>query len=73
VNRFDLEAAIVDCSRVSDDLKLMVEEISDGAIDATNNCDAVLNALIGIQELHDRRYDRLFNIFEQLIHDGVIS
>lgn len=73
MDRFDLEQAIMDCCRVSDDLELMLEEILDGSIDATFNCDSVHNALLGIKELHDRRCNKLMQVFEELIHTGQIS
>lgn len=73
MDRFDLEQAIIDCYRVSDDLDLMLEEIFDGTIDATFNCDSVHNALLGIKELHERRCQKLMNVFEQLLRDGKIS
>lgn len=73
MDRFDLEQAIMDCYRVSDDLDLMLEEIFDGSIDATFNCDSVHNALLGIKELHERRCQKLMNVFEQLLRDGKIS
>lgn len=73
MDRFDLEQAIMDCYRVSDDLDLMLEEILDGTIDATFNCDSVHNALLGIKELHERRCQKLMDVFEQLLRDGKIS
>lgn len=73
MDRFDLEQAIMDCYRVSDDLDLMLEEILDGTIDATFNCDSVHNALLGIKELHERRCRKLMDVFEQLLRDGKIS
>lgn len=73
MDRFDLENAITDCSRVSDDLDLMLEEIIDGAIDTKFNCDSVHNALLGIKELHERRCQKLMTVFETLLHEGKIS
>lgn len=73
MDRFDLENAITDCCRVSDDLDLMLDEILDGSIDAEFNCDSVHNALVGIKELHDRRCRKLMEIFEELLRTGKIS
>jgi hypothetical protein len=58
--RFELEEAITACWNTSDDLELI-------ASGAESGDDALLNALIGVKELHDRRLQRVFNIFEQLI------
>jgi hypothetical protein len=73
MDRFDLETAITDCWRVSDDLDLMLEEIIDGAIDAEFNCDSVHNALLGIKELHNRRCQKLWAVFDELLQAGKIS
>jgi hypothetical protein len=58
--RFDLEDAITACWHTSDDIELIARGAESGD-------DALLNALIGVKELHDRRLQRVFNIFEQLI------
>jgi hypothetical protein len=72
MDRFDLEQAIIDCGRVSDDLELMLDEITDEAIDAKYNCDGVINALLGIRELHDRRHKKLLAVFEELLSTGTL-
>ena len=58
--RFDLEEAIMACYHTADDLEL----IASGAEKAE---DALLNALIGVKELHERRLQRVLDIFEQLV------
>ena len=69
MNRFELEDAIMACWHTSDDLKLVAQQILDGADDK----DSLSNALIGIQELHNLRCQRVFDIFEALITDGTIT
>ena len=69
MDRFELEDAIMACWHTSDDLKLVAQQILDGADDT----DSLANALIGIQELHNLRCQRVFDIFEALITTGAIT
>jgi len=73
MDRFELETAITDCLRVSDDLDLMLEDIADYSSDVQFNCDTVYNALLGIQELHRRRCQRLMSVFEAMLRAGKIA
>lgn len=73
MDRFDLETAITDCCRVSDDLELMLDEIVDGGIDTVFNCDSLHNALVGVKELHDRRCQKLMAVFETMLGEGKID
>ena len=59
-DRFTLEAAIMACWNTADDIELIASGAERGE-------DALLNALIGLKELHDRRVQRVFDIFEQLV------
>jgi hypothetical protein len=60
VTRFELEEAIMACWHTSDDLELI-------ARGAEHGDDSLLNALIGLKELHDKRAQRVLDIFEQLV------
>ena len=48
------------CWNTADDIELIASGAERGE-------DALLNALIGLKELHDRRVQRVFDIFEQLV------
>ena len=69
MDRFELEDAIMACWHTSDDINLVTQQILDGADDK----DKLSNALIGIQELHNLRCQRVFDIFEALITTGAIT
>lgn len=69
MDRFELEDAIMACWQTSDDLKLVTQHVLEGADDK----DKLANALIGIQELHNLRCQRVFDIFETLITTGEIT
>lgn len=71
MNRFDLEDAMSNLHQVSEEIEIIVYAIGDSPIKHTE--DQLLNMLIGIKQLHDTRYQKMWNIFEQLIKNGTIS
>lgn len=71
MNRFDLENAMSNLNLVGEDIETIIYAIGDCPIKHTE--DQLLNMLIGMKQLHDTRYQKMWSIFEQLIKDGVIS
>lgn len=67
-DRFDLEQQILDCWRVVDDLKTLGD-----VYDREHTDDQVLNILIGVTELYDQKFNKLFETFEACIKDGVFK
>lgn len=64
-DRFSMEQQIMKCWNVTEDIKEVCTMIGDkGASE-----DEILNALIGIQTLTESRFDTLFKMFEQSIHE----
>ena len=70
LTRFDLEEAIHVVWGTSQDIKLIWEQFYDGKQKMTE--DEMANLLLGIQELHNLRSKRLWEIFETLVHEGKI-
>ena len=70
-NRFDLEEAMSNLHQIGEDIETIIYAIGDSPIKHTE--DQLLNMLIGIKQLHDTRYQKMWNIFEDLITNGVIS
>ena len=64
-NRFDFEHQIMNCWNVTNDLKDLSEEVLEG--DLTK--DQITNALIGIEQLYEIRFNKLFRQFEQLVRE----
>jgi len=62
---FELEERIMDCWRVIDDINLIWTENSDGSNPMSK--DELCNLLLGIETLYQRRFDRLFGVFEDLV------
>lgn len=71
MNRFDLEDAMSILHQISEEIEIIVYAVGDSPIEHTE--DQLLNMLIGIKQLHDTRYQKMWNTFEQLIQNGTIS
>ena len=69
MDRFELEEAITACFNTTEDLKLITGRVLDGE----TTPDMLANTLIGIQELHELRCQRVWDIFSTLIERGTIS
>ena len=71
MNRFDLEEAIGEMLSTQNDIETIIYAIGDSPIKHTE--DQLLNMLIGMKQLHDTRYQKMWNVFEQLIKNGTIA
>ena len=71
MNRFELEDAMSNLSLVGEDIETMIYAIGECPIKHTE--DQLLNMLIGMKQLHDTRYQKMWDTFEQLIQNGTIS
>jgi hypothetical protein len=63
-SRFDLEQQIMDCWHIVDDLKIVNEYTLE---DLSFDKDKISNVLLGIQELYQIKFDKLFRTYEDLI------
>ena len=70
MNRFDLEDAISRMLDIENELDDIIYKVGDSPERPSE--DDILNLLIGVKSLNQARYERLWNIFEQLIKDGTI-
>ena len=70
-DRFDLEEAITEMFTANEELETLLYRIGDSPV--TPSEDEVMNILIGIIALNKVRYEKLWNTFEALIADEVIS
>jgi hypothetical protein len=60
---YQLEENIMDCWRVINDLNTTLDIIDHTGCDE----DAVSNAIIGIKEMYNMRFENLFNAFEEVL------
>tara|TARA_B110000467_G_C17825935_1_gene217435 strand:- start:172 stop:408 length:237 start_codon:yes stop_codon:yes gene_type:complete len=70
-DRFDLEDRLTALLNINDDIDTLMFAYSDSTEHLSE--DALLNMLIGVKELHNQRYNQMWQTFEALIHKGVIK
>ncbi len=66
--RFTLEDQLMECWGVVDDLDMVYSTEA-----LYEDQDRMMNVLLGMQELYKIRFQRLFNTFEHLVHEGKIT
>ena len=71
MNRFDLEEAMSALYNLGDDIDVILHSYMDAKIRPTE--DDMANMLIGVKALHNARYQKMWQIFEDLIKNGTIS
>ena len=71
MDRFDLEQNIMKCWNVTDDIYLLYENVMDGVPEMTT--DEIANALLGMHQLYEMKFEKLFRNFEQLVKEGKIQ
>ena len=69
-DRFDLEEAMGEMLATQNDIETMIYAIGDSPIKHTE--DELLNMLIGMKQLNETRYRKMWSIFEQLIKEKKI-
>ena len=62
-NRFDLEQEIMSCWNITTDLNVLLEEVIEGDLSK----DQVSNVLLGLHQLYEIKFNKLFRTFEQYI------
>ena len=65
---YKLESMILDCWSVCNDLEIVFKQIGDGDREPTP--DEMMNALLGMQQLYQWKFEQLFNKYEQLLQDN---
>ena len=64
MKRFELEEQIMDCWKIKDDLEIIYHRAG-GCTD-----DELANALLGTIQLIQWKFEKLFNTFEECVHNG---
>lgn len=62
---YDLEQQIMECWRVTDDMKILTEEVMEGDF----NKDQICNVLIGLEQLYNVKFNKLFRTYEKHLED----
>jgi hypothetical protein len=71
MDRFDLEDAMSALYNMGDDIDAILHSYMDAKVRPTE--DDMANMLIGVKALHNARYQRMWQVFEDLVKNGVIS
>lgn len=71
MNRFDLEEAMSALYNMGDDIDIILHAYMDADNKPTE--DQMANMLIGVKALHEARYAKMWQVFEQLIKEKVIT
>lgn len=69
MDRFDFEQQLLKCWCITDNIETVLE----GTLDHSWDKDKISNALLGIKEIYNLEFDKLFKQFEQLVHDGKLK
>lgn len=72
-DRFDLEHEIMKCWNVTEDLDMVLERLLDSPSFEgmpAELSDKMANLLIGLKELYDMRFERLWDTFELMVKQG---
>ena len=70
-DRFDLEQNIMRCWNVTEDIDLLYENVMDRSPEMTT--DDIANALLGMKQLYEMKFEKLWANFEQLVHDKKLT
>jgi len=64
-DRFDLEQQIMACWNVTSDIDTLCE----GVLESDMTTDQIANILLGMKQLYELKFDKMFRTFEQLIQN----
>lgn len=70
-NRFDLEQEIMECWNITSDIDDVYSYVmnGDGELTPTDR-DKVANILLGMSQLYELKFNKLFNTFEECVKVG---
>ena len=61
---YEIEPYIMDCWSVCNDIETVFKQIGDGHPEPTE--DEIMNALMGMQQIYQWKFEQLFNRYEQI-------
>jgi hypothetical protein len=64
-DRFDFEQQIMNCWNVTTDLR----DLQEGVLESNMTKDQITNVLMGLEQLYQLRFDKLFGMFEQGVRE----
>ena len=67
-DRFDLEEQMLNCWNVTKDINVLTE----GVMEKDLTKDQIANALMGLEQIYDLKFDKMWTTFIKLIEDKKI-
>ena len=68
IDRFDLEQQMIACWSITSDIDTLCE----GVLESDMTTDQIANTLLGMKQLYELKFDKMFRTFEQLIQNKSI-
>jgi len=68
LDRFTLEDQIMQCWGITDDIDMVYSTEA-----LYEDQDRMMNVLLGLHELYNIRFQRMFDTFEKMVHEGKIT
>ena len=68
-DRFDLEQNIMRCWNVTEDIELLYENV----MESDMTTDDIANALLGMKQLYEMKFNKLWDNFETLIREKKLT
>ena len=62
-----LDALIMSCWSVCDDLEVVYRQLGDGEREPTS--DEMMNTLMGMKQLYQWKFEQLFDTYEKVLHE----
>ncbi len=69
-DRFDLEESIQQLGQISDDVKLLSENVMENP---DIDIDGIVNTLIGLESIHNMRFDKCIEVLEYVIGTKILD
>lgn len=65
-DRFDFEQMIMECWHITSDLEMLEE----GVLEKDMTTDQIVNVVSGLKHVYEMRFNKMWDLFEQLIRNG---
>ena len=62
-DRFDFEQQILQCWRVTDDIR----DLSEGVLESELSTDQINNVLVGLHQMYELKFNKLWDLFEDVV------
>jgi hypothetical protein len=72
-DRFDLEQQILECWKITDDIKLLDKNVLEGKAEGGSMTqDEISNFLLGLETIYNLKFEQMFDTFSKLVNEKKI-